>query len=567
MKISKFKVKGYRSLRNVSLDGIGDLTIFIGTNSSGKSNLLEALVLFFSEIDPTVERSIGSIDEYVWFDRDFTNPVQFEVTLELLREEATDFVPPEVLEEIELKDENTLSIFRNISGKPRAAVWRTEAVKFNAEPLIESGKYVFTPKKKGKVKPTPKPAEQTKASSKPKTPSADYLGAILQSIAKQLKGKFKLISAARNNPATPSGMAMRTAFIPASVLTDLTSLGQPFGRPRDDEKKWFAIDEKVREACRNIIDVRIMGNRVTIREKESDMFFPIEATGGGYQEVMGLVCQLLKETGVFLGVEEPELHLHAELARKFFGIMKEISSQNQIFVTTHSTIFVDQADLQNTWLVRKRNKYTSVTRLSEPKDLRNVLNELGLRPSDIFYADGAIFVEGRSDKIVFPIWARKMGIDFEEFGISVIPTHGKASGRYHLTVWTDATENTGIPYYFILDKGAEKEAKKLTKKLKTGENLFLLKKGALEEYYPTDRIVEALKQEYDIEIVKEEEKQLVTPKDETIEKFILSKKKDTTGWKTAIGRIVAESMSVEEIDDEIKGILERIRTKMIQRAR
>lgn len=50
-----------------------------------------------------------------------------------------------------------------------------------------------------------------------------------------------------------------------------------------------------------------------------------------------------------------------------------------------------------------------------------------------------------------------------------------------------------------------------------------------------------------------------------IEDFILSKIKDATGWKVAIGRIVAESMSVEEIDDEIKGILERIRTNLIQR--
>jgi len=137
--------------------------------------------------------------------------------------------------------------------------------------------------------------------------------------------------------------------------------------------------------------------------------------------------------------------------------------------------------------------------------------------------------------------------------------------KYHLTVWIDATENTGIPYYFILDKGAEREAKKLLKKLEPGENLFLLKKGAIEEYYPNNRIVEALKQEYDIEVTDEDKKKLVTPKDKKIEELILSKKKDATGWKVAIGRIVADLMTIEEIDDEIKGILERIRTKLFQR--
>lgn len=569
MKIRRFRVKNYRSLHDVNLDEIGDLTILIGTNSSGKSNLLEAVMLFFNELDPAVQRNIGAIDEYVWYDREFRNAIEFELTLELQREEVADFIPPELLKEIEVKDKNTLSILRTITGTPSAAIWNTEAVKFNNESLIEGGKFTFEPKKKEAIEIT-RPTEQIQSAPTPKTPSPEYLGPILQSVSKRLKGRFKLVSAARNNAVTPSGITMRSAFIQAPVLGDLTSLGQPIGRPREDERTWIAIDQKVKKACRNIIDIRVMANRFTIREKESDMFFPIEATGGGYQEVMGLVCQLLKETRLFLGVEEPELHLHPELARKFFEILKEISTQNQIFVTTHSTTFVDQADLQNTWLVKRVNaamgKQTSVSKLSEPKDLRNVLHELGLRPSDVFYANGVIFVEGQSDRVVFPIWARKMGIDFEEFGISVIPTYGKACGRYHLTVWTEAAENTGIPFYAILDKDAEKEASKLLKRLETGENLFLLKRGALEEYYPINRLADALKQEYNIEITEEEKTQLVTPKGEAIEKLIQSKKKGATGWKTTVGRIVAESMLVQEIDDEIKGVLERIRTNLIQRA-
>jgi ABC-type Mn2+/Zn2+ transport system ATPase subunit len=552
MKIRQFKVKNYRSLQEVSLENIGDLAIFIGPNSSGKSNLLEALLLFFNEIDPAVERNIGAIDEYVWFDRYPEHPVEFEVTLELTKDEVSEFLPSELLERIQVADSNALSVLRSISGKPKTALWRTESVRLNGTPLIENRKFVFAIEK------------ETTEPSQPKAPPAEYLGPILQSISQSLKGKFKLISAARNNPFTPSGYSMRSSFLPAAVLGDLTTLGQPIGRPREDEKTWIAIDDKVRRTCKDIIDVRVMSNRLTIREKESDMFFPIEATGGGYQEVMGLACQLLKEADVFLGVEEPEVHLHPELARKFFGILKEISKQNQVFITTHSTVFMDQAELQNTWVVRKINKHTVATRLSQPKDLRNVLHELGLRPSDVFYSNGVIFVEGPTDKVVFSIWARSMGINFEEFGISVVPTYGKASGRYHLTVWTDATENTGIPYYLILDKGAEKETKKLLKKLTYGENLFLLKKEAIEEYYPVERIVEALKQEYDIAVDEEEKKMLVPPMDKAIEKLISLKKKDATGWKVAIGRIVAESMPLEEIDDEIKGILERIHTNLVR---
>lgn len=533
----------------MSLEYIGDLAILIGTNSSGKSNLLEAIFVFFNEFDPSIERNIGSIDEYVWFDRVPDNPVEFALTFELDKIELEDLLPSEILQQIEIKEKNDLDIIRLITGKPTAAAWRTQEVKVNNISFIKDAKFVFQPKME--QPPQPSPA---------KTPPADFSGAILQKLSQRFKGQFRLISAARNTPTAPTGVSMRSTFLQPQILSDLTNLGQPIGRPRSEEKRWIEIDENVRRACRTISDLRIMGSRVTTREKGSDMYFPIEATGGGYQEIIGLLCQLLKEERVALGIEEPELHLHPELARQFLSVMKELSTKNQIFVSTHSTAFVDQADLKNTWIVRKEGKETQVFRIKEPKELKNVLHELGLRPSDIFYANGVIFVEGPTEKTVLPIWASKMGIDFDRMGISMIPTYGKASGRYHLAVWTDAAENTGIPYYFILDKDAQDQTKKLKEKLVPEENLFLLKKGPIEEYYPVERIIDGLKKEYGIEI-SEEDKKLESPIEKGIEKLLKAKGKDSAGWKIAIGRAVAESMSLNEIEDEIKRIIERIRTR------
>ena len=67
--------------------------------------------------------------------------------------------------------------------------------------------------------------------------------------------------------------------------------------------------------------------------------------------------------------------------------------------------------------------------------------------------------------------------------------------------------------------------------------------------------------EYGIELA-DEEKKLESPKEKSIENLIRSKGKDTTGWKIAVGRLVAESMSLNEIDDEIWRILERIGTRL-----
>jgi len=551
MKIKRLMIDNYRSLKRVQLEDLNELTIFIGINSSGKSNILEAIFLFFNEFDPSLQRSIGAIDEYIWFDRVPDDPIQFKVDLELDKAELAALLPTEVFQQIETKDQNLFEIVRTITGPPTSAIWHTPEIKVNDISLISNEKFVFQPKTKGTV---------GAAVSSTKTPPTDFSGAILQKLSQRLKGKFKLISAARNTPTVPTGISMRSTFLQSQILSDLTILGQPVGRPRNEERQWIKIDENFRRTCRNISDLRIMGSRVTIREKESDMYFPIEATGGGYQEMIGLICQLLKEDGVIFGVEEPELHLHPELARQFLSVVKELSSKNQIFVTTHSTAFVDQADLQNTWIIRKVKKETRAFRMKEPGELKVILYELGLRPSDIFYANGIVFAEGQTEKVVLPTWSAKMGIDFDRLGISVVPTNGKASGKYHLTVWTDAAENTGIPYYLILDKDAQDEAGKLRAKLVPEENLFLLKKGAIEEYYPKERIIQAIEREYSIKL-SEEDKRLDPPMDKSIEKLIRAKVRDPTGWKVAIGKAVAESMSLDEIDDEIKRIFERIRTK------
>ena len=78
MKISTFKVDNYRSLRQVSLDKLGNLNLLIGKNSGGKSNILEAMSLFFSEFEPVKGTTTG-LNEYFWY-KGSTKPIAFEAT-------------------------------------------------------------------------------------------------------------------------------------------------------------------------------------------------------------------------------------------------------------------------------------------------------------------------------------------------------------------------------------------------------------------------------------------------------------------------------------------------------
>jgi predicted ATP-dependent endonuclease of OLD family len=219
--------------------------------------------------------------------------------------------------------------------------------------------------------------------------------------------------------------------------------------------------------------------------------------------------------------------------------------------------------MTNTWIVSREGRETKVRRIKESTDLKYLFYELGVKPSDIFFSNGLVFVEGESDKVVISILAEKMGIDFKEYGLTVIPTRGKSSGVYHLQLWTEIAKNTQIPFFMILDKDAEKEAKKLTNILIPAENLFLLRKGSIEEYYPDQYLVEALKEIYEIEIPDEDQKKILeSPRDSKIEEYLKTREIDTKGWKVRVGQAVAEKIALGDIDNELKLIFERIRTEL-----
>jgi hypothetical protein len=129
-----------------------------------------------------------------------------------------------------------------------------------------------------------------------------------------------------------------------------------------------------------------------------------------------------------------------------------------------------------------------------------------------------------------------------------------------LDVWLDASSVANIPYFMILDKDAEKEAKKYVNegKLEPNKNLFILKKGSIEDYYPSEKLIGAIESVCGIKLDEEERKRIVEiPRSKKIEE-LLKGKGFSKGKKVDIGIKVAESMSVDEIDDEIRGILERI---------
>lgn len=142
----------------------------------------------------------------------------------------------------------------------------------------------------------------------------------------------------------------------------------------------------------------------------------LSASGSGLKTVL-LVVGLLEierylrgDLGQLLfAVEEPENNLHPAVLRRLLAYIRAVAVNDGVttFVTTHSNVGIDyftgdqQAQLLS---VRHDGRGSCVDVVRTSVDARNVLDELGIRASDLLQANGLVWVEGPSDRLHVTRW-------------------------------------------------------------------------------------------------------------------------------------------------------------------
>jgi len=533
MKIRDFEVHNYRSLKELKMTDLGNFVILVGKNGSGKSNVLEALELFFVDLNIQGDYS-KSFDPATWYDKRSQLPIEFMIKLELENDDLIEILTTEILEKIGA----SLEVFDKclvIHRKIEVNLWKNVEANLGGVLEIKEGKVWYLPKE------AKEPQEK-----KPIAPEIANL--ILGNINNMLKNSFKLIRSPRESPERPTPTVRPTIVDPESrsYLTNLAN--NP--KDRDEELVWIDFQDEFSRASKRTLQSR--GSSLMFRT--GDLFLPIELGGSGDQALMILMRQLLDKKP-FFGIEEPETRFHHDFQRKVFTYLRKMSQERQIFIATHSSVFVDKAFLKDTWYVTLEKKQTKAKRV-ETEDLKAILLDLGVMPSDFFLSNKILFVEGLTEKNVLPFISEKVGIDLTD--VTIIPTHGKGKGKYHLEVWIDAARNINLPVFFLLDGDAEKEIKKLEKKdLIDKDNYHLLMKE-FEDYYSKDvlkSVVSEMKESKE-EKVSEKEKELEL-KEPVVEQINDSlKRKD---WKVEVGLKVVTVMTPEQIKEDMDEIIRFLR--------
>lgn len=123
---------------------------------------------------------------------------------------------------------------------------------------------------------------------------------------------------------------------------------------------------------------------------------PFHDLSSGEKEVFFLLCFFIRH-GVehsVISIDEPELHLHPELARRLVRLMLAVKPGNQIWLATHNAEIIDEAGRDKTYYIGRGETGTDVVAGSDEPAAAVQLRSLFGVSGYIGVARNMVFLEG-----------------------------------------------------------------------------------------------------------------------------------------------------------------------------
>ena len=179
------------------------------------------------------------------------------------------------------------------------------------------------------------------------------------------------------------------------------------------------------------------------------------AADGGLLLVNGLERVLAGGLRRFvLLIEEPELYLSPHAQRHLYRVLRDLAARgNQILYSTHAPVFLSVDRLEELALVRHTSDLG--TTLYQPDPLPEAesfraLSEFDSDRAELFLARAALLVEGRTEKLTFPLVFDALEVAADKEGIVVLECGGKGN----MPLFARICNACGIPYVVVHDRDA-----------------------------------------------------------------------------------------------------------------
>jgi AAA15 family ATPase/GTPase len=167
-------------------------------------------------------------------------------------------------------------------------------------------------------------------------------------------------------------------------------------------------------------------------EEDPEAMFPLTEEGGGCLRTFDILneiflLEIAKDAATeryrrhirpILLIDEPELSTHADLQREMFHKLVDFSQNAQVFLATHSPIFISPGKKRTVILLPIARSGEEVKYI-ERSDLNEVSSSLGLRNRDYFLYSTILFLEGFTEQEFLFRILDESEIDPHDHGIDI----------------------------------------------------------------------------------------------------------------------------------------------------
>lgn len=209
------------------------------------------------------------------------------------------------------------------------------------------------------------------------------------------------------------------------IKTDLIELLEKF-----DDQSYLRKDIKIGPTELSIDPKNENQNLIRFLERISLYYDKLKKPGLGTQNMIFIAAELLhlKNQAVpkILLIEEVEAHLHPQRQLKIIKALQEKSKDGiQMILTTHSPNLASVVDVKRLNVCFDGEFYSLAEQETEltKKNYAYLARFLDVTKANLFFAQGVILVEGPTEQLLVPEFAKILGHDLTDIGVSVISTN------------------------------------------------------------------------------------------------------------------------------------------------
>lgn len=415
MYLKSIKIKNFRKIENAECLLKPGLNLIIGPNDSGKTAVIDAIRLILKQI----------VDDYSRINIEDFRDINLEINIDLI------FSFDDCKNDSNLLEQSALfaEYLSFVNNKPELNIW------FNVisnENDIKFPSFKVGPTKEVAVDMDARCKDNLKvvylrplrdAEIELKARQGSRISKILNKRSDIIASKSELIDFLKKFK-TSSEEFFETGGRGEDIKKEIERLLKAFDEQSHIQKKEIKIGPT--EFSKNDDQ-----NLLRVLERISLYYETMPKPGLGTLNIIFIAAELLHLNTQFaprlLLIEEIEAHLHPQRQLKIIKSLQNESIKKgvQMILTTHSPNLasVTQVDRLN---ICYDGKFYSLakgqTELAD-KNYDYLGRFLDVTKANLFFAQGVLLVEGPTEQLLIPEFARIIGYDLTDYGISVISTN------------------------------------------------------------------------------------------------------------------------------------------------